>query len=132
MNAVNQLIQTFDGFLKTRSRVKPEAQNLSREIETLDEPLTADERKLSGNLMRFNHTGEICPLGLFKGQTVFALDQAIYEALVNAVEEELDNLARCRDRFKDLGLDPICLIHDGMQHLPASGRDLRSFQMRYR
>ncbi len=60
------------GFSDQISRIKQEAQNLSPAKETLDEPLTAGERKLSGKLMQVSHTGEICAQGLFNGQTVFA------------------------------------------------------------
>tara|TARA_B100000900_G_scaffold402697_1_gene408831 strand:+ start:64 stop:693 length:630 start_codon:yes stop_codon:yes gene_type:complete len=109
VNTVDQLIHGFDGFLRTVARVKPEAQNLSPAKGILDEPLTADERILSGNLMRVNHTGEICAQGLYNGQAVFASDQAIYEALVKAAEEELDHLAWCRDRLEDLGTSPSIL-----------------------
>lgn len=59
--------------------------------------------------MRVNHTGEICAQGLYNGQAVFASDQAIYEALVKAAEEELDHLAWCRDRLEDLGTSPSIL-----------------------
>ena len=109
MNTLDQLIHGFDGFLRTVARVKPEAQNRSPAEGALDEPLTADEKKLSGNLMRVNHTGEICAQGLYNGQAVFAENQIIYEALIKAAEEELDHLSWCRERLNDLGTGPSIL-----------------------
>ena len=112
MNPIDRLIHGFDGFLRTVARIKPEAQNQSPAKGALDEPLSTDERTLSGNLMRVNHTGEICAQGLYYGQAVFASNQAVYQALIKAAEEELDHLSWCRDRLDDLGakssiLDPL-------------------------
>ena len=109
MNTVDQLIHGFDGLLRTVTRVKPQAQNRSPAEGALDEPLTADEKKLSGNLMRVNHTGEICAQGLYNGQAVFASNQATYQALIKSAAEELDHLSWCRDRLNDLGTDPSIL-----------------------
>ena len=109
MNTLDQLIHGFDGFLRTVARVKPQAQNRSPADGALEEPLTADEKKLSGNLMRVNHTGEICAQGLYNGQAVFASNQATYQALIKSAEEELDHLSWCRDRLNDLGTDPSIL-----------------------
>ena len=109
MNTVDQLIHGFDGLLRTVARVKPQAQNRSPAEGALDEPLTADEKKLSGNLMRVNHTGEICAQGLYNGQAVFASNQATYQALIKSAAEELDHLSWCRDRLNDLGTDPSIL-----------------------
>ena len=60
--------------------------------------------------MRVNHTGEICAQGLYNGQAVFASDQAIYEALIDAAREELDHLTWCGDRHEDLGTGPSILV----------------------
>ena len=109
MNTVDQLIHGFDGLLRTVARVKPQEQNRSPAEGALDEPLTADERKLSGNLMRVNHTGEICAQGLYNGQAVFASNQATYQALIKSAAEELDHLSWCRDRLNDLGTHPSIL-----------------------
>ena len=130
MNTLDQLIHGFDGFLRTVARVKPEAQNRSPADGALEEPLTADETKLSGNLMRINHTGEICAQGLYNGQAVFASNHATYQALIKSAEEELHYLW-CRDRLNDLGTGPSILILYGTQHLSVSGQGRRLFQITY-
>jgi ubiquinone biosynthesis monooxygenase Coq7 len=75
-------------------------------------PVTPGERKLSGRLMRVNHTGEICAQALYSGQSLVARDPGIRAALRTAAAQERDHLAWCRERIEDLGsrtsvLDPL-------------------------
>ena len=109
MSTVDRLIHGFDGFLRTVTRVKPEAQNPMPAKDALDDSLTEAEIKLSSGLMRVNHTGEICAQGLYNGQALFASDQATGEALTKAAEEELDHLAWCQERLDELGARPSIL-----------------------
>ena len=109
MNTVDRFIHGFDGFLRTVTRVKPEAHNPSPGRGALDDPMTEDEIKLSGVLMRVNHTGEICAQGLYNGQAVFASNPETAEALTQAAAEELDHLAWCRERLDELGGKPSLL-----------------------
>jgi 3-demethoxyubiquinol 3-hydroxylase len=69
-------------------------------------------RKLSAELMRVNHAGEIAAQGLYHGQALVARDPAIRSLLDQAGKEETDHLAWCEQRLKELGdrpshLDPI-------------------------
>ena len=109
MNTVDRFIHGFDGLLRTIARVKPEAHNSSPGMGALDDPMTEDEIKLSGGLMRVNHTGEICAQGLYNGQAVFASNPETAEALTKAANEELDHLAWCRERLDELGAKPSLL-----------------------
>ena len=109
MNTVDRFIHGFDGLLRTIARVKPEAHNSSPGMGALDDPMTEDEIKLSGGLMRVNHTGEICAQGLYNGQAVFASSPETAEALTKAANEELDHLAWCRERLDELGAKPSLL-----------------------
>ena len=109
MNTVDRFIHGFDGLLRTIARIKPEAQNSSPGMGALDDPMTEDEIKLSGGLMRVNHTGEICAQGLYNGQAVFASSPETAEALTKAANEELDHLAWCRERLDELGAKPSLL-----------------------
>jgi ubiquinone biosynthesis monooxygenase Coq7 len=109
LSTVDRLIHGFDGFLRTVTRVKPEAQNPMPAKDALDDSLTEAEIKLSSGLMRVNHTGEICAQGLYNGQALFASDQATGEALTKAAEEELDHLAWCQERLDELGARPSIL-----------------------
>lgn len=77
-----------------------------------DGPALAEDRTLSGRLMRVNHTGEVCAQALYSGQALVARDPAVRSALRQAASEERDHLVWCRDRIAQLGtrtsvLDPL-------------------------
>ena len=109
MNTIDRLIHGFDGLLRTVARVKPEPQLPSPSQGALVDPMTDDEIRVSGGLMRVNHTGEICAQGLYNGQALFASDEATGTALAKAAEEELDHLAWCRERLHELNAKPSIL-----------------------
>ena len=109
MNTIDRLIHSFDGLLRTVARVKPEPQLPSPSRGALVDPMTDDEIRVSGGLMRVNHTGEICAQGLYNGQALFASDEATGTALAKAAEEELDHLAWCRERLHELNAKPSIL-----------------------
>lgn len=109
MNTIDRLIHGFDGLLRTVARVKPEPQLPSPSRGALVDPMTDDEIRVSGGLMRVNHTGEICAQGLYNGQALFASDEATGTALAKAAEEELDHLAWCRERLYELNAKPSIL-----------------------
>ena len=109
MNTIDRLIHGFDGLLRTVARVKPEPQIPSPSRGALVDPMTDDEIRVSGGLMRVNHTGEICAQGLYNGQALFASDEATGTALAKAAEEELDHLAWCRERLHELNAKPSIL-----------------------
>ena len=109
MNTIDRLIHGFDGLLRTVARVKPEPQLPSPSRGALIDPMTDDDIRVSGGLMRVNHTGEICAQGLYNGQALFASDEATVTALAKAAEEELDHLAWCRERLHELNAKPSIL-----------------------
>tara|TARA_A100001015_G_scaffold162332_1_gene180451 strand:- start:133 stop:762 length:630 start_codon:yes stop_codon:yes gene_type:complete len=109
LNTIDRLIHSFDGLLRTVARVKPEPQIPSPSRGALVDPMTDDEIRVSGGLMRVNHTGEICAQGLYNGQALFASDEATGTALAKAAEEELDHLAWCRERLHELNAKPSIL-----------------------
>jgi len=109
LNTIDRLIHGFDGLLRTVARVKPEPQLPSPSRGALVDPMTEDEIRVSGGLMRVNHTGEICAQGLYNGQALFASDEATGTALAKAAEEELDHLAWCRERLHELNAKPSIL-----------------------
>ena len=64
--------------------------------------LPAAERKLSARLMRVNHAGEIGAQGLYQGQALTARDPAVRAAMRHAAAEEMDHLAWCGQRLREL------------------------------
>lgn len=62
----------------------------------------AETRHVAG-LMRVNHTGEVCAQALYQGQALTARLPRVREAMEKAAEEEVDHLAWCEQRIKQLG-----------------------------
>ena len=74
--------------------------------------LEEKERVLSGRLMRVNHAGEIAAQALYQGQAFMARDPEVRAAMAEAAAEEVDHLAWCEERLKELEtpasrLDPL-------------------------
>lgn len=89
--------------------LKQQARNPSDAVE--DNDLNEDEAKLSAQLMRVNHAGEVAAQALYQGQSLTARNKAVQEKLTQAAEEENDHLVWCRKRLDQLGektsiLDP--------------------------
>ncbi len=61
------------------------------------------ERTQSGRLMRVNHAGEVAAQALYNGQALTARDPKIAAAMHRAAAEEMDHLAWCEQRLKELG-----------------------------
>jgi len=104
----DRVLRTLAGHAKTTGRENP-----ADAIE--DNELNDDEAKLSAQLMRVNHAGEVAAQALYQGQSLTARNKAVQEKLTQAAEEENDHLAWCRKRLNQLGektsvLDPAWYI----------------------
>lgn len=71
--------------------------------------LTADERRLSGALMRVNHVGEVCAQALYEAQALTARSAALRQEMRQAAREEQDHLAWSAERLAQLGDRPSLL-----------------------
>jgi len=65
--------------------------------------LDAEQRKHAAGLMRINHVGEVCAQALYQSQKLVARNSEIKEVLDHSAQEELDHLAWCETRLKELG-----------------------------
>ncbi len=65
--------------------------------------LDAAERKHAAGLMRVNHVGEVCAQALYQSQKLVARNPQIQEMLEHSGQEEMDHLAWCETRLKELG-----------------------------
>ena len=72
------------------------------ELET-NTALDIAERKHAAGLMRVNHVGEVCAQALYQSQKLLARDPHIQEMLEHSGREEMDHLAWCETRLKELG-----------------------------
>ena len=99
----DKLIEQFDSALHTLTPNTPAASRPSPAISTPQEPLTTEEVKHSIGLMRINHTGEVCAQALYQGQALTAKLPNVRQEMEQAAAEEVDHLAWCEQRVKDLG-----------------------------
>lgn len=65
--------------------------------------MTADERSLSGALLRVDHVGEVCAQALYQAQALTARDPRLRAQMQRAAEEEVDHLAWTERRLEQLG-----------------------------
>lgn len=67
-----------------------------------DAPMTEAETRHVAGLMRINHTGEVCAQALYQGQALTARLSRVRESMHKAADEEIDHLAWCEQRLKQL------------------------------
>ncbi|MGO3712360.1 2-polyprenyl-3-methyl-6-methoxy-1,4-benzoquinone monooxygenase [Alcaligenes aquatilis] len=68
--------------------------------------ITADEARHAAGLMRVNHVGEICAQALYRSQAMLCKDPQATDVLLQAAQEEVDHLAWCDDRLRELDSRP--------------------------
>jgi len=71
--------------------------------------LPETERRESLRLMRVNHAGEVAAQALYQGQAFTARDPQVKSAMRQAAAEEIDHLAWCEERLKQLKGRPSLL-----------------------
>lgn len=93
-----------------KSAVGPHVAGRSYPAEQLPETVTdlAQRRQIAG-LMRVNHAGEICAQALYHGQAATARVSDVQNAMTEAAQEEVDHLAWCAQRLKELNDRPSLL-----------------------
>ncbi|MDD0842065.1 2-polyprenyl-3-methyl-6-methoxy-1,4-benzoquinone monooxygenase [Pseudomonas sp. Gutcm_11s] len=71
--------------------------------------LSDDQARHVAGLMRINHTGEVCAQALYQGQALTAKLPEVRKAMEHAADEEVDHLAWCEQRIRELGSHPSVL-----------------------
>ena len=102
LSAGDRLLSSLDQSLRTVF-AKPHASRPTPRATTPSKTLSADERQLSGALMRVNHVGEICAQALYQSQALVSRSPALRAHFEHAAAEELDHLAWTHQRVLDLG-----------------------------
>jgi len=108
---IDDLIIEFDKGLKVLF-AKPKGSRPRPDLHIKDAELTPDEKRRTIELMRVNHTGEVCAQALYSGQLLFNPRGEGAESLKKASKEEIDHLDWCNSRINELGgktslLNPI-------------------------
>lgn len=102
LNGLDQLIVQFDQALRT---LVPGASTARRTTPARGKPeheLTQEQRQHAAALMRINHTGEVCAQALYQGQALTAKLPDIRTAMEHSAQEEVDHLAWCEQRLREL------------------------------
>lgn len=86
------------------SRPVPRAANA-----VVGDPMSDEDRRLAGALMRVNHVGEVCAQALYEGQAATTTDPRLEAFFRQAAAEEGDHLAWTRERLGELGARPSLL-----------------------
>ena len=106
---LDRIIASMDEALRisTGEAPSPQRENPAGDIPPAD--LDDEERRHVAGLMRINHTGEVCAQALYAGQAATARHDETREAMQQAADEEIDHLAWCEDRLKELDSRPSIL-----------------------
>ncbi len=102
---IDEAICGFDRALRS---LTPGTQELTRPTPkptecSGDQSLNEQERKHAIGLMRVNHSGEVCAQALYQGQALTAKLDSVRAEMELAADEEIDHLAWCEGRIKELG-----------------------------
>jgi ubiquinone biosynthesis monooxygenase Coq7 len=106
-NALDLAIGEIDKLIKNLT-LPPSPSRAAPEPEAVTQLSEADRRE-SLRLMRVNHAGEVAAQALYHGQALTAGDPKVKEAMQQAAREEVDHLAWCEARLKELKGRPSIL-----------------------
>lgn len=92
---VDLAVKSVAGGITTKTRLSP-AGDVEKSI------LSNQEAARSVRLMRVNHSGEVCAQALYQGQALAAKSAELEQTMNQASQEEIDHLAWCEARIKEL------------------------------
>lgn len=102
LSFIDKLVINADLALKTLSHGAVSAERPSPAAEIAETDLDRYQRLHIAGLMRINHAGEVCAQGLYQGQALTARLPNVRYAMDQAAREEIDHLAWCEERIKQL------------------------------
>jgi ubiquinone biosynthesis monooxygenase Coq7 len=79
------------------------------QVLTSDLDLSPQDRAHVAGLMRINHVGEVCAQALYQSQKLLAKTPETRALLDQAAKEEMDHMAWCEERLKELDSRPSLL-----------------------
>ena len=105
---LDHALNAADGALRTLF-AKPHASRTCPTVAAQPTELNADDKALSGALMRVNHVGEVCAQALYAAQAFGTRDPVLRKHFIDASREEGDHLAWTKARLDELGARPSLL-----------------------
>lgn len=108
----DRLLMQADAALRTLLPFSGQPSRPSPALLKTETELSESETHHVAGLMRINHTGEVCAQALYQGQALTARLPRVRQAMEQAADEEIDHLAWCEQRIRQLGshtsvLNPI-------------------------
>lgn len=107
LNLTDKLLCEFDTALRTL--IIPQHRNSVRENpgqKLPDSTLSRQEKQHVAGLMRVNHAGEVSAQALYQGQALTAKLSTVKKQMTEAAAEEVDHLAWCEQRLRELDSKP--------------------------
>jgi len=96
------LLLQADRALRTLATGAPTPERASPADNSEDRDLSDAEKRHAAGLMRVNHSGEVCAQALYQGQALTAKLRSVRAEMEQAADEEIDHLAWCEQRVKQL------------------------------
>jgi ubiquinone biosynthesis monooxygenase Coq7 len=106
---VDRLLLQADMALRTLLPFSGQPSRPSPAVVEPEAQLDAQQTRHIAGLMRVNHTGEVCAQALYQGQALTAKLPRVRAAMEHAADEEVDHLAWCEQRIRQLGSHPSVL-----------------------
>jgi 3-demethoxyubiquinol 3-hydroxylase len=108
MNKLDSVLSSMDNALRTVVGVVHASRPCPVPADA-GPPLSPEERRLSGALMRVDHVGEVCAQALYQAQALTARSPELRAKMLRAAREETDHLAWTQARLEQLGDRPSLL-----------------------
>lgn len=102
-SAADRLLMQADAALRTLLPFSGQPSRPNPALLKDESPMSDSETRHVAGLMRINHTGEVCAQGLYQGQALTARLPNVRKAMEQAADEEIDHLAWCEERIRQLG-----------------------------
>ncbi len=101
-STIDRLLMNADRGLKTLipGSASPRRDNPAEQLGNVE--ISEDGRRHTAGLMRINHTGEVCAQALYHGQALTAKDPEVQSTMQSSADEEIDHLAWCEKRLREL------------------------------
>ena len=106
---LDRVLLQADAALRTLLPFSGASHRPSPAIVESETELSSEQNRHVAGLMRINHTGEVCAQALYQGQALTAKLPEVRDAMEHAAEEEIDHLAWCEQRLRELGSQPSVL-----------------------
>ena len=100
---VDRLLLQADAALRTLLPFSGQPGRPSPAVVQPEVELDEQQTQHIAGLMRINHTGEVCAQALYQGQALTAKLPQVRAAMEHAADEEIDHLAWCEQRIRQLG-----------------------------